>query len=74
MGLGRSVNPSVDIWSFGCVLSEAIVWLVGGYSLLKDYRQERYEKTAAISGHQDHCAFHDGNGGVSRLPSVHINF
>jgi hypothetical protein len=59
----RPVNPKKDVWSLGCVFSEAVVWCVLGVSGLQDYRDKRKAETAilrklnrtAYSG-----CFHDG--------------
>lgn len=35
------VTTAVDIWSLGCVFSEAAVWLHYGWSRVKEYRRKR---------------------------------
>ena len=60
MRMPRVIFPSVDIWSFGCVLFEAVVWVVGGMRALKAFRVERQKETRAHDV-RDVGAFHDGN-------------
>ena len=55
-----SVKQNVDIWSFGCILSEAAVWLVHGYTGLEDYRRKREEALARIPDMKGGDWFHDG--------------
>jgi hypothetical protein len=47
------IKPKVDIWSFGCILSEAAVWLSCNYEQLQQYRKERSKDPSDDS-------FHDG--------------
>ena len=59
MNTPRSVSSTIDIWSFGCVLSEAIIWLVGGMRTLNLYRNERHQEARQLQI-RDVRAFHDG--------------
>ncbi|CAI6340153.1 unnamed protein product [Periconia digitata] len=45
----REAKPSKDIWSMGCVFSEAVVWSVLGPEGLNRYRTERTKATNEIS-------------------------
>ncbi|RQM04828.1 hypothetical protein DH86_00003915, partial [Scytalidium sp. 3C] len=54
------VNPKVDIWSLGCVFSEALIWIRYGYTGVKSYRQERKAETDRIPGFKDGDCFHNG--------------
>lgn len=45
---GLRVSQKVDIWSLGCVFSEAAVWVVLGPDGLEDYRNQRKEATGEI--------------------------
>ncbi len=54
------VKSSVDIWSLGCVYSEAACWVVHGKSGLMNYRQQRRIATAQIPEFRDGNCFHDG--------------
>lgn len=59
--------PHADMWSFGCVLSEVVVWVIHGYSSndgLKGYRSRR-------EAHQPNFSpadcFHDGDEVISAV-------
>lgn len=56
-----SVRPSVDIWSLGCICSEAAVWLVRGQDGLQKYRKSREEALRKIPNFRDQDCFHDGS-------------
>ena len=53
------VKPHVDIWSLGCVFSEAAVWLALGKAGLDKYRKRRRSETQRIYDFHDHGCFHD---------------
>lgn len=59
------VDSTIDVWSLGCVLLEAIVWVTGGRDSLEDFRQQRIAETKGIEDNQSIGAFHDGYGEVS---------
>ncbi|KAF7682277.1 hypothetical protein GT037_001253 [Alternaria burnsii] len=44
----EQVHPSKDIWALACVISEAAVWSVFGYSGLIEYNERRIKATANI--------------------------
>ena len=54
------VRQDVDIWSLGCVFSEAAVWVVRGKDGLSEYRRRRGLKTVEIPDFRDGDCFHDG--------------
>lgn len=55
------VTQKVDIWSLGCLLSEAAVWLVRGKTGLDNYRRERRgEMEERDPDFTDLGCFHDG--------------
>ncbi|QDS74920.1 hypothetical protein FKW77_004200 [Venturia effusa] len=61
----RSVMQTIDIWSFGCVLSTAASWVVFGFQGIRDYEAVRRKATAALqemgkTGPSANDAFHDG--------------
>jgi hypothetical protein len=64
------VKQSVDIWSLGCVYSEAARWVAGGCNGLKEYRAERKAETNAIRGFRDGDCFHNGE---KALKAVHMS-
>ncbi|KAJ6286663.1 hypothetical protein J3E71DRAFT_388342 [Bipolaris maydis] len=39
-GEGQPCSRQYDVWSFGCILLELLVWLVCGYSALEKFRKE----------------------------------
>jgi serine/threonine protein kinase len=59
------VKQSFDIWSYGCVLSEAAVWMGRGYQGLLSYRTSR--AIANKSNKRLGDSFHDGK---ATLPTV----
>ena len=71
MELPRQVSSSVDVWSLGCVLTEAATWLVYGEKGLNDFRKTRKAEISNDPNHQDLWAFHDGNGKVCRVMRPH---
>ncbi|KAA8903438.1 kinase-like domain-containing protein [Sphaerosporella brunnea] len=40
--LHREVGRPLDIWSFGCMLSEIAVYMAGGPGAVKDFREQRH--------------------------------
>jgi hypothetical protein len=59
----RAIGQGADVWSFGCILLEAICWLVLGYDRLIRFRQQRRTETeseAIRHRHADIGCFHDG--------------
>lgn len=70
----REVNPKKDIWSFGCVLSEALIWSVFGISGLQEYRQLRHDATESIQKMKNTAysgCFHDGTNVSSAVRIMH---
>lgn len=49
-----------DIWSLGCIYSEAARWLKDGHRGILTYQQERQAETSQIHGFRDGDCFHDG--------------
>ena len=65
----RKVSNTVDIWSFGCVLSVAAAWLLHGPRGVHLYRQCRELDTVHDTHFTDHGAFHHSHqvlGSVTR--------
>jgi hypothetical protein len=52
-------NQNVDIWSLGCVFSEAATWLAYGHRGVEKYRQLRSDELKRLGRGDDDC-FHDG--------------
>ncbi|CZR62093.1 uncharacterized protein PAC_11990 [Phialocephala subalpina] len=55
------IEQSVDMWSLGCVFSEAAVWIANGYDELLKYRATRkaHAEQAGVDNGGGGC-FHDG--------------
>ena len=67
------ITTAVDIWSFGCVFSEAAVWAHDGWSRVKEYRRQRsleIETRAGIKGEQ---IFHWDNSILNTVQEAHHN-
>ncbi|KAF2735007.1 kinase-like protein [Polyplosphaeria fusca] len=72
-----SAFPSKDIWSLGCVYSEAIVWSDSGWIGLYQYRCRRREATNRIvefnNSPYSGC-FHNGKGDVlDEVRNTHLD-
>lgn len=65
------VNQNVDIWSLGCVFSEAAVWLVYGNGQLLEYQRRRGIETEQINGFRDGNCFHDGRQVLTTVTDIH---
>jgi hypothetical protein len=63
------VRPCVDIWSFGCVLSEVATWLVYGTTGPEHYRTLR-TKSHNVN-FRDSDSFHDGLNVLACVPAHH---
>ncbi|TVY33614.1 Serine/threonine-protein kinase [Lachnellula subtilissima] len=61
------IGPDADLWSLGCIFSEAGRWLVDGHHGVLDYRRERAAETSQIGDFRDGDCFHNG---VCSLKSV----
>ncbi|KAI5861106.1 hypothetical protein GGS23DRAFT_209034 [Durotheca rogersii] len=68
------VGPEVDIWSLGCVFSEAAVWAVCGHKGRERYRESRLQETKRIDSIRgtgfDGC-FHDGIEPLNAVTCIH---
>ena len=65
------VSQNVDIWSLGCVFSEAAVWLVYGKGVLLEYRRRRGYETVQFNGFRDGNCFHDGRQVLTTVTNIH---
>ena len=65
------IPQNVDIWSLGCVFSEAAVWLVYGKDQLFEYRRRRGNETEQIYGFRDGNCFHDGQRVLTTVTQIH---
>ncbi|RSM05248.1 hypothetical protein CDV31_009646 [Fusarium ambrosium] len=72
---GRThITPKVDIWSLGCVMSEAAIWMKYGKQGLENYRNNRISETRTLprfdqAGHGG--CFHDGAQALSAVRTAH---
>jgi hypothetical protein len=67
-------NPSKDIWSLGCVFSEAAVWSVFGVEGLEKYRKQRTAATNVIPKLRNTAyngCFHDGEKVLQIVTDMH---
>lgn len=68
------VGSEVDIWSLGCVFSEAAVWAVCGQPGLQDYVKRRFEETRRIDSMRrsgfEGC-FHNGIEPLDAVTLMH---
>lgn len=56
------VTQAVDVWSIGCVFSEASVWAHHGWKRVVEYRRQRSLEIKAKGGDEGEHVFHfDGN-------------
>src|ERR1700730_2712366 len=61
--MGKSSSKktqAVDIWSLGCIYSEAAMWIADGYSGVVDYRRQRIAETDKVPHFKGGDCFHDG--------------
>jgi hypothetical protein len=65
------VKQNVDIWSLGCVYSEAVRWVAGGYNGLREYRAERKAETDLIRHFRDGDCFHNGEKALKAVHKSH---
>ncbi|KAF7187457.1 Mitogen-activated protein kinase kinase 2 [Pseudocercospora fuligena] len=68
----HDVKRSIDIWSLGCVYSEAAVWLVQGKEMLQEYRSQRETETHGLRrSFRDGACFHDGTKRLNCVDTRH---
>ena len=53
------VKRNIDIWSLGCIFSEAAIWAVKDNTGLQEYRDHRCEAVKEIQGLSPTDVFHD---------------
>ncbi|KAL2073991.1 hypothetical protein VTL71DRAFT_7769 [Oculimacula yallundae] len=54
------VNQNIDIWSLGCVYSEAVRWLADNQIGIHQYQRERKAETGETTRYGSVDCFHDG--------------
>ncbi|KAI1212736.1 uncharacterized protein F4807DRAFT_414277 [Annulohypoxylon truncatum] len=66
------IGSAVDIWSLGCVFSEAAVWAVCGHLGLQKYLEHRQEEAMdSMSRSGFSGCFHDGNEPLKAVTLMH---
>ena len=63
-------NSAADIWSLGCIYSEAAIWIAEGYKGVVDYRKRRMAETDRILLKGGDC-FHDGEKVLQSVLDAH---
>jgi hypothetical protein len=72
--IGRSstkISQAVDIWSLGCIYSEAAMWIADGYKGVVDYRRQRMAETDKILNFKGGDCFHDGERVLKAVGGAH---
>lgn len=72
--LTYDADPLIDIWSLGCIFSEAIVWTFLGVDGVKQYRRLRKAETDRIADFKESdysACFHDGAKILSTVWKMH---
>ena len=67
-------EPLIDIWSLGCIFSEAIVWTLLGISGVRQYRELRRVETGRIANFNKteySGRFHDGTKILPAVSKMH---
>ena len=65
------IRQHVDIWSIGCVFSEAAIWARDGWNKVQEYRRQRQEEARQILGHDGEHLFHDGSKVLEAVHEAH---
>ncbi|KEY75115.1 hypothetical protein S7711_01569, partial [Stachybotrys chartarum IBT 7711] len=66
------VDPQLaDVWSLGCIYSEALVWSVYGYPELERYRRRRLLETSKLNDFTRGEYFHDGEKIMATVRAYH---
>lgn len=66
-----NVTRSIDIWSLGCVFSEAVTWSVFGSTGLDKYRDARKDEVSKSPSFKDGDCFHDGEKVLQAVAKSH---
>ena len=66
-----AVKQNVDIWSIGCVLSEAAIWVVRGWDGLEEYRRRRRLETKEVPNFEEGECFHNGVETLAVVREMH---
>jgi hypothetical protein len=70
-GSSTKITQAVDIWSLGCIYSEAAMWIADGYKGVVDYRRQRMAETDKIPNFKGGDCFHDGEQVLKAVLDAH---
>ncbi|CAI6287386.1 unnamed protein product [Periconia digitata] len=70
----QEVSPKADIWSFGCVLLEFIVWFASGYQGVEDFSTARKDDSNLLVPGDHFYDYHKADQAVSVKKSVSDQF
>ena len=65
------MRPDVDIWSIGCVFSEAAVWSRFGWNRVLEYRRQRQNDVKELLDLDGEYLFHDGHTVLRIVQDIH---
>ncbi|MCJ1391817.1 hypothetical protein MMC18_004684 [Xylographa bjoerkii] len=65
------ITSAVDIWSIGCVLSEAAVWAHYGWRKVDEYRRQRSVEIKDKGGEEGEHLFHYGGSLLDTVDNIH---
>jgi hypothetical protein len=70
-----SITQDVDIWSLGCIYSEAAMWVADGHKGILDYRRQRISEASQVArfnvAQRDVDCFHDGERTLTSVLVAH---
>ncbi|KAH6674263.1 hypothetical protein B0J14DRAFT_35422 [Halenospora varia] len=61
---------AADIWSLGCIYSEAAMWIADGYKGIEEYRRQRMAESETTS-FRGMDGFHDGSNVLQTVLDAH---
>ena len=65
------MRPEVDVWSLGCVFSEAAVWSRFGWRRVLEYRRRRQREVKEICDLDGEHIFHNGEDVLRTVREIH---
>lgn len=65
------VTPAVDVWSVGCVFSEASVWAHHGWKRVFEYRRQRSVEIEDKGGDEGEETFHFDGSILDAVDNIH---
>jgi hypothetical protein len=64
-------TQAADIWSVGCIYSEAAVWVADGYNGVEEYRRQRIAEIDKMPDFRGGDCFHDGERVLQAVLDAH---